>query len=587
MQIFDSSKIKFSELTQSVQDWLTVTYKQTSNVFSKSSPFGQILHVINSYIQLIWLYIEDIVVESNILTASKRRSVWGLSRLSGHSPFRSLSARGTISLTLSKSADIPQSANFVRIHDKCRLLCNNNSQDYFISLPHGFDSIEIDLKSSDKIDFKLIQGQIAKQTLVGTGKSLQSYFVNIKDSIDHNLVWVTVNGVEYKIEESLYDMTKDVPACIVKTGISGGLDIYFGDEDKGVIPPFGSTIEIVYVKSSGQNGNISSKSNDISFKFLDSGILNTGDDIDLNEVFNVSLNKPLLMGAEAENIQLTKLIAPKTSKSFVLSNTDAYIYLLSKFNYSLVDAYTNDVDSDGVADDNIVHLFILPDVNKKITTSTDYFTIPIDYFYLDESEKTAIAEYIDLTGQQMIGTEVDIIDPIVKKYVTNIFLRIYDTAEVKTVKASIIEKISQYFLSVKRRDKIPKSDLIAIIEGIAGVDSVAISFISEENESAILNGSYQKRIEKMSALGLTEISYETFTLAQGEDPLLGLDSFGDISIGKNETPVIRGNFNDRWSNWYEDTISDDILSSVNIFISEVIQDTLSTKIRNSKKSQIK
>ena len=171
MKIFDSSKIKFTELNQSVQNWLVATYKQTSNVFAKSSPFGQILHVINEYIQLIWLYLEDIVVESNILTASKRRSVWGLSRLSGHSPFRSLSARGTISLTVSKSADIPQNANFVLIKDKCRILCQNNSQDYFISLPHGFDSIEVDLKSFEPIDFKVIQGQIAKQTLKSIGSN--------------------------------------------------------------------------------------------------------------------------------------------------------------------------------------------------------------------------------------------------------------------------------------------------------------------------------------------------------------------------------------------------------------------------------
>jgi len=587
MQIFESYKIKFSELNQSVQNWLTATYKQTANSFSKASPFGQILQVLNGYIQLVWLYLEDVIVESNILTAVKRRSIWGLSRLSGHSPFRTLSARGTITVNIAKSADVPQNANFVKIKDKTKLLCTNNNQHYFISLPNGFDSVEIDLNSTDYIDFKVIQGEVAKQTLIGTGKPLQSYFINIKDSIEHNLIWVTVNGIEYKVEESLYDMPKDVPSCIIKTGISGGLDIYFGDEDKGVIPPFGSTIDVVYIKSTGASGNIPSKSSNVEFKFVDFGTLNTGDDIDLNELLNISLTKPILMGAESENIELTKLIAPKISKSLVLATTDSYVYLLSKFNYALVDAYTTDVDSDGVADDNIVHIFVLPDINKKINNSSDYFTVPIDYFYLDDMEKTAVAEYIDLTGQQMIGTEIDIIDPILKKYITNVFLRVYDTAEIKTVKSMIVEKLAQYFLSVKRRDKIPKSDLIAIIEGIPGVDSVAISFVSEENEQAILNGSYQRKIEKTSALGLSEVSYETVTLSENEDPLLGIDSFGDINIGKNETPIIRGGFNDRWKNWYEDTISDSLLSSVNIFVSEIIEDTLSTKIRNTKKSKIK
>ena len=63
-----------------------------------------------------------------------------------------------------------------------------------------------------------------------------------------------------------------------------------------------------------------------------------------------------------------------------------------------------------------------------------------------------------------------------------IFLRIFDTADANTVNNEVLSTITNYLINVRRRDKIPKSDLIALLENIKGVDSVNISFISEENE---------------------------------------------------------------------------------------------------------
>jgi hypothetical protein len=167
-------------------------------------------------------------------------------------------------------------------------------------------------------------------------------------------------------------------------------------------------------------------------------------------------------------------------------------------------------------------------------------------------------------------------------------LRVYDTIEQISLKNEIINQITEYFLKVTRRDKIPKSDLIAIIENVKGVDSVNISFVSELNESAIIDGYYVQRINQIDRIrGIQEVVERRINLAPGDDPNIGLDDFGDIKIGLNELPVVRGGWYDRFGNYYEDGINFNQYSSINIIIKEVIKETLSVKISNKNKNSIK
>ena len=58
MKFLDPNKIKFEQLITNTRDYLIVTYNQAKSVFTKSSPFGQLLDVLTEYAQLIFLYIE-------------------------------------------------------------------------------------------------------------------------------------------------------------------------------------------------------------------------------------------------------------------------------------------------------------------------------------------------------------------------------------------------------------------------------------------------------------------------------------------------------------------------------------------------
>ena len=216
----------------------------------------------------------------------------------------------------------------------------------------------------------------------------------------------------------------------------------------------------------------------------------------MNEFLLVEATKPPKLGSDAEDINFTKIISPLASKSFVLANPENYEFFLSRFNsFSYIGAF-NTFDDEFLDDDNVIYLFLLPDVMRKLTSDVDYFNLPENEFTLEKFEKDSILRSINESGQQMVSTKVRFIDPIVTRYSLSIVLRYFDDFEGREdeIKDEIRARLNEYFLTVRRRDKIPKSDIIAIIEGINGVDSVNVFFTSERNEEAIRNGFYIKKI---------------------------------------------------------------------------------------------
>jgi hypothetical protein len=187
-----------------------------------------------------------------------------------------------------------------------------------------------------------------------------------------------------------------------------------------------------------------------------------------------------------------------------------------------------------------------------------------------------------------MSTELSIVDPVVTKYALNIFLRIFDTTDQITIKSEITNKITEYLLKVKRRDKIPKSDIVSLIEGIEGVDSVSISFVSKVNEDAIIDGYYIKRNNSIDKIrGIMTVTETKIQVSEGSDPNLGLDEFGDIVIGLNELPLVRGGWYDRFGNFYEDGLNSGEFSSMNIIVKDVIKESLSVKMMNKNKGSLK
>lgn len=558
------SNIKQTELLNELYRLIKQEYSDADKVFTPASPYGQILEILTAFNENWTFYLEDIANEGNLATALRQESIFGLAQLVGHNPTRSIAANGILTLR-TKIPDEEIRGRFVTITNGTRLRCENNNLEYFLEVDSATDTTQMDILSNDGVDFRMIQGTIETQTIVGTGEELQSYSISSLRAIDNDRVSVSVNNERWQKVFSLYDMTDGGKQFFIQTNITGGVDVIFGNNGFGSIPGEGARIDIEYVVSDGLSGNIEI-SPEISFQFLDETQTEFDEEIDLNEVFDITLKTGILLGSDPEDTEFTKRIAPYNSRGFVLINPNNYKNFLSRFNFlSIIEAWNtkNDTNFD---DDNIVYLFLLPDITKFLDRPTDYFNLSESDFLLSNELKSAISEYILRSGRQATTSELRFVDGVIRRYVCNVYIRIFENSDQFKLLNDIRNEIANYFITNKRRDRIPKSDLIRIIEDVEGVDSVNVNFISQRNEEAITQGFYLQPTRRFNG----SIENVRVNLNEGEDPGLGLDDFGDIEIEDDEVIILRGGWNDRNGTFYNPGIHPSGFGSLNIFITSRI-----------------
>jgi len=552
---FLKSRASYIQIQTALYEKIKKQYEDADKIFTPASPYGQILDILASF-QENWLFfLDDIANEANIKLANRLESVYGLASLSGHNPTRSIAANGLVSIKF-KKLDESIRGKFAIVSDKIKLRCENNNLQYFLEIPNVLGETRLDMLTNDTYTYNIIQGVIETSTLLGTGESLTSFEIPSKQVIDNDRIYVTINGENWTKIESLYDMNANSKHFIVKTNMDGGVTVLFGNGYFGKIPTVGSLIEISYVVSDGFNGNINNVSNSTTFKFVDNTITELGEDLDLNSIAIVSMKTPIILGSDSEDVELTKLIAPYMSKSFVLANANNYKHFLSRFDFlSTIEVWNTDVN------ENVFYMFLTPKILKYIENPLDYYSLPTNKIVLSAEYENAILEYIIKSQRQLVSTELKFVKGIVTKYVANVYLRVFDDVPESLIISTIHNSIANYFLENTRRDRIPKSDLIKVVESISGVDSVNFSFTSERNEKAIIDGFYIKNGVRID-------------LAPLENPQIGLDEFGDILIQQTEIPIIRGDFYDRFNNYYNSGIVKNGYGCLNVFIKEKIKRTL-------------
>jgi len=585
MSFFSKTRIKATELFFDAFQYLQRQYDQAGEVFTPASPFGQILTVVANLGELILFYIEAVATELNISRARNIESIYGLSRLTGHDPTRGISSQGIIGLRLNTSAASLVEGDFVQILNYVELEVGQNNLSYFLKFDS--DYIRLEKTTSSFVNVQLIQGEREDQKFTGTGLDLQSYNLTTKDPTDQYMVSVHVDGKLWKNVNSLYDMNNGEESVMVKTSVNGGITIFFGNKQFGQPPALGSIIKVTYVKTRGSAGNIGGSNLDLKFK--DPGTDSQGNEVNLDEVLSLNIVRNPMFGSDSEDPQFTRLIAPYQSNSFVLANPNNYIYYLSKYDFfSFVDAY-NTKDDQYLDDDNIIYLFLIPDIAKKITSDKDYFNVPVEEFSMTPAEKEMVYEILNESGRQIVTAEVRINDPVIKRYAMNIVIRYVEGFDKDEIHASIREQLSTYFIYINRRDRIPRSDIISIIENVDGVDSVNVFFISEENEKAIRDGFYEVPVYGTDPVTDQRVLIETnkITIRGDEDPQLGLDEFGDVVIGPEDLAIIRGGWDDRNGTFYEATPNKNALSSLNIFFKGSIPNNLYNKTQQAKFNDLK
>jgi len=624
-KLFDSARLKYEELRTDIYEYIKNVYNTDGAEMNTASPFVQILNVIAHLGRMILFYIESAMTETNINTAVHQRSIRAIATLTGHNPSRGIAARGGVNLIYNRETD--HNGDTITIKNYSKIKNKNNGLEYIIVLPS--DSMEYIVGSSDnETEVSIIQGTLATQQFTGTGQGMQSFNVpaGSYDLIDDFYVNVYVNGDLWTTVESFIDMSYNEKACVVKTSANTGLDVFFGNKSNGAVPEKGSTITVEYLICSGSNGNIQyADDTNNSWEFVDNGYLKDGTAIDLNEIFVIKNSTDILFGAPGEDISVTRALAPHASRSFVLANNTNYEYFLRKLNmfsvietiqgfnsyedsqYSLAysiaeqeyvnarDAYYAEVSSTGKTskaakqkyvtyteaqkkldmarnnvensklDDNVVYLLLVPKLENRIAETNNYFTCDINAFKLTETEKTSILDLLDNCGQKLLTVDNEIIDPKTPKFAMNVFVQIWSDFEFNSVKSDIISAVSEYLLNNTRRDRIPVSDIISVIEKVSGVDAVSVFFDADvKNASYYGTGSY------------------------------GIDDFGDVVLAREVKdvlgniievrdlyPLFRGGFTGMSGIEYSDDL-DSMNGPINITLRGKSDKTLGRKLNSVK-----
>lgn len=603
LKFLSAARIKTNEMLADTKAYISRLYGRTGELFTTASPFAQILEVLTELTNLVFFYVEDATVEQNILTAQNAESIYGLSRLAGHDPFRGSSATGEIRVRLNTSAFNDITGDAINIPANTIIKASKNGLQYILRTNN--DQFRIEKSNPEYIYIPIIQGKIESQTVTGTGEKLQSFNIIIKKNTDHHAVKISVNGQPWTKYDSLYDMKVETKGYLVKTGITGGLDIYFGNGSFGMIPAEGSTIAIEYLITDGTNGNLTG-SKDLNFKFETEGFDSLGNTYNLNQLLESAFTIAPSMGSDPEPIELTKLIAPLQSHSFVLATPDNYEAFLSRYGmFSYLDAY-NTTDDGYIDDDNVIYIFMLPDTARKLSKNNDYFNLNQEEFFFSEDEKNAILNVLEKSGQQMVTTEVKIVDPISQYFRMDIKARYFEGFDKTNLYTEIRSKISSYLINITRRDRLPKSDIIAILEGIEGIDSVNVRFVSEAEETARRNGYYISTTVTVTPstpvledIGNGKSKYVFFKRTVTEqkvnfepgaalpENVINLDSFGDILLDKEEVALFRGGWKDRDGLTVIDDVKMGEMAALSIYFDEpTVPNTVFSRIQAQNRKQI-
>lgn len=577
LKIFKLNRIKFDELWDDATNYIKATYGAAGRIFTPASPFGQLLQILLHLGRMVLYYIEDSITGLNIRTAYRPDQIRGLAQLTGHNACRPISSRGAITIQYSpqNGGDSSLRGKVCYIPNKTVLKSKLTGVTYTVLF--GADNAKITMNLLNYVPATIVQGRLKVQSATGTGEPLQSFNFSERnyEMADEYFINVYVNGKQWEVVRSLQDLGFNQEGVILRTGMNDGFDIFFGNGIMGKIPGKGSTILVEYIVSDGSSGNISMDyvNSDNFWEFDTPGYLADGTTINLNNEFIVKMTTDLIFGTPAENIQLTQLLAPHTSRSYVLANDINYKYFFKRMGiFSDVDIihgsynrtgltvlnlaqqaaqnnydvamtevleakklygedesryqiqleqltyaenslrYINEKINSNKYQDNTIYIYLVPDITKRIASNENYFTCKESVFKLTETEQSNLLKLIDMSGQRVLSVENKIIQPKYPRFAINVYVDIFDNYFEADVYNSALSALSKFLINLGKRKTLPVSDLIALFEGVNGVDSVKVIFVADVNNKEIYT---------------SESPFENETLVND----FGIDSdYGDIKL---------------------------------------------------------
>jgi hypothetical protein len=587
--------ISFTRIKQEIERYLREEHNKAGVLFSPASPYGQILSVVENLHSLSMLYLKNAISQFDLNERGflNERVVKNSAILAGHIPGRSISATGTIRLTPKTSINIEDEIANGQIVLQNKFSLKNKTNSLYYSLNLGRPQITQKVTAGKGILLPIIQGKWESKNYTSDGTLSQT--INILELTEKDIenfnVEVYVNGTLWTIKSHIYDLLPDEEALVVRTGFNGGIDLVFGNGNFGKIPQIGQSINCRYLTTDGSLGNIFRRTaND--WQFVDDLLDANGSVVDIEKVFDVDIYTDINFGADAESVEFTRSLLPIASNNFVLALPQQYAYHIKRLG---VFTHVNAEEKQGT-----IFIYLTPNIKLFKRQDEDYFSIPIrtqtsaggvvtysSAFDLDTYEKNKIVEYLRSGGNIQLTRKFIVKSPTLSFYAINVFVMRYSDATQDSVNSQILNAISNYFLDLKRVDRIPKLDIIRELSSISDIHSVDVQFICKKNEDYHKDGalSLQYGSLKFDSSVYTNISSMNPESSSMYDPskVIGLDPvLGDIIFEASELPLIRGGWYDRNGVYFSDESPSQgegtSLKSVNIITKGVIDSKNRTNV---------
>lgn len=530
MRLFDITQTSFENFDSTIRSFLSKTMNSLGMQYSHSNVFGVIFDGIKGIMQNIMFYIEDALTEQNIFTATRKKSVYSLAKISGYEAYYGSAASGTLLGKMVVSNGLTSKATKIYIKNGTAVTNKNTNYKYAICLPTEYYAFDIS-RPLITHEFKVVQGFFAHSSFISEGKRLETIHINITDLFDKQYIKVTVNGKEWTQVSNLYDMSENSEEYVCTVGYDNTFDIMFGNGIYGKKLENGDNVSLEYLRHNGTLGNI--LPDDITdFVFDDNGYDTFGNTVNINDYMKLTMKNCISGGTNSDSIEFIRNMVGKNSRSLVLASEDNFKLFFKRFSFiGYVNCWSESNSMEVIAT-------CMKNVTDAIDSVDDYFNLTDKDLVLSDDEKEMIITTLDNSRRSFAGITLKFQDPVIRKFAIICYVKIDNTYDKESVANQIKDLLAQFFISnLTDTQFIAKSKLIELLTtNIDKIRAVDMTIYSEMAEQAFYNGYYMKYNYKL-VNGVyqylqTKVMYET-------DNEPGLDSFGNISLDTQlEMPVL-------------------------------------------------
>lgn len=533
MKLFNLNQTTFENFDSSVNNYLSKAFGSLGIQYSDNQIFKVIFNGIKGIFQNIMVYIEDAFTEQNIETATRKKSLYSLAKLSGYEAYYGSAATGIISANLISNTNLNESLRKIYINNHSYIQDLNNGMTYIIYLQTDRYVFDIN-KPLMNYDFKVVQGVFNTSTYSAQGTTLETIHLTINGLYDKNYIKVYVNNKEWQQVSNLYDMTQDGEEYILSIGFENELDISFGNGVYGKLLSEGDNIKIEYITHNGEEGNVTNLND--TFKFVSNGYDYNGDSIDLNNYIKLNIENYISGGTNSDSVSTVRSMIGYNSRSNVLASIDNYILFLKHFSF---------LGNFNVwSEENSSTLMINGITNRlnNITDLKEYEEVIDSELILSGQQKQNILTVLNNSNNTFAGININFVDPIIYQYAIVAYVKLEDSYYKDIVEVNIQNSILKYFSTKNFNISfIAKSDILKyILDNVNHIKSLTLEIISQKNEEANKNGYYYKY---NTTVYNNKVNYIKKRYGYEVGNPVGLDSIGNISLdSKLYMPLLRGGF---------------------------------------------